>query len=420
MKKAYRFIGKHVPRKDGIDIVTGATKFNDDIRMSDLLHGQVLRSPHAHANIKRINTDKARGFPGVKAVLTWEDIPDWRGGMTPTTRVLDNKVRYVGDAVAIVAATSRDAAREALELIEVEYEILPMALRMSDAQKKDATPLYDQYPDNILPAGVPGWGGDDCLKEIVMGNTAEGFSQADTIVEEAYEYNNLPNPLPPESPAAIGLWKEPNQMIIWVSDQSFYKHIGYLKRVVDESIDIRTFGGPCGASYGSKSMSWLHQLYAVLLSRATGCPVKMTFSKEEHLASFILRPSSRIEAKVGIKKDGTVTAVSGLWQVGTGYYSQTTQAQVAVGCGEAQLAIRCKNWDLKNQILCSNRNASGIVRGFGGQELKCSLIPILSHAMKNLDIDPVAFFKKNVVKPGDRYSWRDGSWNTYRGVDIIP
>ena len=118
-----------------------------------------------------------------------------------------------------------------------------------------------------------------------------------------------------------------------------------------------------------------------------------------------------------MKKDGTVTAVAGTWLVGTGYYSMTTQAQVAVGCGEVQIAFQCPNWDLKPVIVCTNRNASGVVRGFGGQELKCALIPLLSLAMEKTGVDPFEFFKKNYVKPGGGFIWRDGKWYTYRGVD---
>jgi xanthine dehydrogenase molybdenum-binding subunit len=119
-----------------------------------------------------------------------------------------------------------------------------------------------------------------------------------------------------------------------------------------------------------------------------------------------------------MKKDGTVTAISGNWLVGTGYQSDTVPAQIAVGCGEAQIAVRCPNWELKPVIVCSNRNASGIVRGFGGQELKCALLPILSQAMEKADLDPYEVFKKNFIKPGDGYFWRDGNWYTYRGVDF--
>ncbi len=118
-----------------------------------------------------------------------------------------------------------------------------------------------------------------------------------------------------------------------------------LFHVMERKVEVRTIGGPCGGSFGSKVMSWQVQCYAALLSRATGKPVKLVFSKEEHMAAFTLRPASRMKARVGMKKDGTVTAISGTWLIDTGYYSMTTQAQVAVGCGEVQIMVRCANWE---------------------------------------------------------------------------
>jgi xanthine dehydrogenase molybdenum-binding subunit len=118
-----------------------------------------------------------------------------------------------------------------------------------------------------------------------------------------------------------------------------------------------------------------------------------------------------------MKKDGTVTAISGEWLINTGVYSRITQGQLAVGCGEIQLMVRCPSWDFKPRIVCTNRTASGIVRGFGGQELKCAFLPVLTEAMERARLDPVEFFKKNVVKPGDPFCWRDGNWWTCRGTD---
>jgi xanthine dehydrogenase molybdenum-binding subunit len=122
--KEYRYIGKVTPRKDGVEIVTGGAKFLDDIKFPDLLHGKVLRSPHPHAIIKRIDKSKAEALSGIKAVLTWENCPDWKFGNPLSFRILDRKVRYVGDAVALVAATSEDIAENALRLIDVDYEVL--------------------------------------------------------------------------------------------------------------------------------------------------------------------------------------------------------------------------------------------------------------------------------------------------------
>ncbi|MDP2268310.1 MAG: xanthine dehydrogenase family protein molybdopterin-binding subunit, partial [Deltaproteobacteria bacterium] len=416
MTDSYRFIGRVTPRQDARDIVTGNSRFLNDIKLPNMLYGRVLRSPHPHAFIKKVNKDKALKLPGVKAILAWEDMPDWRGGTPRCTRALDRKVRFVGDAVALVAAVSEEAADEALQLIEVEYEVLPAVLEMEEALKPGAPQLYDEFPGNVVTPGVPFFG-PKSLQEVVMGDVEQGFREADVITEGTFGYENIPNPLPPEPPGAIALWEEPNKLTLWISSQTPYLDKILLSHVMGKQVAVRTIGGPCGGSYGSKQMSWPLQCQAALLSRATGKPVKLVFSKEEHLAAFVLRPASRMKARVGMKRDGTVTAVSGTWLIDTGYYSMTTQAQVAVGCGEVQLAVRCLNWDLKTAIVCTNRNASGVVRGFGGQELKCALIPLLSLAMEKAGVNPLDFFKKNFVKPGDGYFWRDGIWYTYRGVD---
>src|SRR5512136_353681 len=351
------------------------------------------------------------------AVVTWEDIPDWRDGTPRIVRVLDKKVRYVGDAVALVAATSEEIAGEALRLIDVEYEVLPAVYDVEEALKPGAPQLYEEYPGNVVTPGVPFFG-PKSLKELIMGDVEKGFHEADAIGEGTFGYENIPNPLPPEAPGAIALWEEPNRVTLWVSNQASYMDKITLFHAMGRKVEVRSIGGPCGGSYGSKFMSWQVQCYVALLSRATGKPVKLIYTKEEHLAAFTMRPASRMSARVGMKQDGTVTAISGTWLIDTGYYSMTTQSQVAVGCGEVQIAVRCPNWDLKPVIVCTNRNASGIVRGYGGQELKCILIPILSIAMGKLGIDPFEFLKKNFVKPGDGYFLRDGIWYTCRGVDF--
>jgi CO/xanthine dehydrogenase Mo-binding subunit len=418
MRQAYRYIGKSVPRRDAVDIVTGQSKFLDDNHFDNLLYGKALRSPHPHAIIKKIDLSKAEKLEGVKAILTWETVPDWKYGNPPISRVLDRKVRYVGDAVALVAAESPEIADEAKRLIEVEYEILPAVFDDHEALKPGAPQLYDELPGNVLPISEPIIG--PMITEIVMGDVEKGFAEADVIVEGKCGYDGLPNPMPMESPGVVAFWDASNRVTMWVSNQTVHLSKLLLNIIFGREVDVRAIGGPCGGSFGSKLMTVQIHCYAAALSKVTGRPVKVILSKEEHLATFVLRPASRLDLKVGMKKDGTVTALDGSWLVGTGYYSLTTQAQVAVGCGEAMIAVRCKNWNVKPAIVCTNRNASGIVRGFGGQELKCALFPILSRAMAKLDLDPLDFIKKNFIKPGEGYFWRNGRWYDYRGIDFTP
>lgn len=418
MTEEYRYIGKRSPRKDARDIVTGAVKYLNDLRFPDLLYGRVLRSSIPHGRIKKINKEKAEKLSGVMAVLTWTDVPDWKTGNPKETRILDQKVRFMGDAVALIAAKNEEIAEEALSLIDVEYEVLPPVFDMEESLRPSAPKLYDELPNNILPSTDPSFG-SKCLGEISMGDVEKGFTEADVIVEGTSGYENIPNPIPAEPPSVVAQWDESGRQItFWVSNQFPHLNRLILRSIIRDNIEIRTIGNPCGGSFGTKLMSWQIQCYAALLSMATSRPVKIVYSKEEHIAAFVLRPGSRMRAKIGMKKDGTVTAISGDWYIDTGYYSKTTQMQLAVGCGEAQIAVRCENWDLKPKIVCTNRNASGIVRGFGGQELKCSLFPILSLALAKLNMDPLDFFIKNFIKPGEGYYWRDGEYYTYRGVDF--
>ena len=177
--------------------------------------------------------------------------------------------------------------------------------------------------------------GPNCLKGVVRGDVEQGFAEADVVTEGTFGYENIPNALPPESVGAIALWEEPNKVTIWVTSQAPYMDKVTLFHVFNRQIEVRSIGGPCGGSFGSKFMSWQVQSYAILLSRATGRPVKLIFTKEEHMAAFVLRVGSRMHARVGMKKDGTVTAIQGTWLVDTGYYSFTTQAQVAIGSRRA-------------------------------------------------------------------------------------
>jgi xanthine dehydrogenase molybdenum-binding subunit len=407
MSGGFSVVGKRMPRKDARDIVTGKAEFIDDLRIPEMLYAKVLRSPLAHANILDIETEDAERLPGVKAVLTHRNVPPWMGGTPPHMPVLDRKVRFVGDAVALVAAESEAAALEALDLIRVTYEELPAVFDVEAAIRPGAPRLYDQFPENRLPLEFPDFGPDP-LNEVVMGDVEKGFSEADVVCEESCAYEGIANPLPPEPPGLIVRWEAENRLTVWSASQSPSMQ-RWMMQLMMGFPDIRSIGTCCGGSYGSKNFYVTLFFHAAALSKAAGRPVKLYYTKAEQMAAFVLRPSSRLHCRVGLKRDGTVTAVEGEWLAGTGASSSTSQGQMCVGCAETQLAVRCENWRLKTQCIVTNRNPSGPVRGFGGQELKSALWPVLSAAMEKIDIDPLEFYKKNYVKTGDRYLWRDRS-----------
>ncbi|MFO7460822.1 MAG: xanthine dehydrogenase family protein molybdopterin-binding subunit [Desulfatiglandales bacterium] len=415
METPYRFIGKSTPRKDARDIVRGKAQYIDDVKRPGMLHGKVLRSPFPHAKILKIDTAEAEALPGVKAVLTHENVPDWKTGIPRHVKVLDHKVRFVGDAVALVAAETEQMASEALERIQVLYEQLPAVYDVEEAFQPDAPQLYDDFPRNLVPLDVKVFG-PKSLSKVVMGDVEQGFAEADFIGEGTYSYENIANPLPLEPPGVIAEWRGPDQVTVWSATQSASWHRFIMLSKMGFP-DIRAISTHCGGSFGSKNYSAQPLFYAAALSKATGRPVKVMYNKEEHFGAFCLRLGSRFHGKVGIKKDGTVTAVSGEWFVDTGAFSDMAQAQVAVGCGEAQLMLRCANWNLQTKLVLTNRCPSGVVRGFGGQELESAFHPVLSLAMEQANLDPVDFFRKNYVKPGEGYFWRDGNWWVCRGKD---
>ncbi len=412
----YRYIGKETPRKDARDIVTGRANYIDDIKLPGMLFGKVLRSPHAHANIRHIDCCRAKSLQGVRAVLTHKDIPVWEWGIPKAIRILDGKVRYVGDGVAMVAADSPCIAEAALALIEVDYEVLPAVYDVEESMRADTPPIYRQFPHNAYP-GEPPIYEPKLLNGLHMGNVDQGFAEADVVAEGTCGYEIFPNPLPPEPPGVIATWETPDRLTIYTPSQSiaFNRFIGI---PFIGMADMRAISTHCGGSYGSKNANLTPVGYAALLSRTTGRPVKIYYTKEEHFHSYSLRLGSRIHARVGMKQDGTLTAISGEWLVNTGSGSESGPFQIAVGCGELQLVLRCANWDLNPKLVCSNRSPSGIIRGYGGQELESSILPIVSLAMEKAGLDPIEFFKKNMVKTGEGYFWREGNWWTYRGIDF--
>lgn len=414
----YRHIGKATPRLDARDIVSGRAKYAEDYTLPDMLHGRVLHSPYPHADIISIDVSKARALPGVKSVLTHETCPDWHTGMPSQKRVMSKKLTFVGDAVALVAALTPEIAAEALELIEVEYEVLPHVLDVSEAMKDDAPQFYPQFPNNVVERGCPPFG-PNALQEIVMGDIEDGLAEADLVVEGAVNYETLTNPLPPESPAIIAWWDGPHALNVQGCCQS-----PNIQRMIAQlaipDTTVRVVASAVGGAYGSKNTVPMEMLFAAALAKDAGRPVKVANSKEEHLATFLLRLGSRMKGKIGFKNDGTVTAVDVEWLVGSGCYSDFGNGQIANGCGRPMLLInKCKNWNFQPHLVITNRCRSGGIRGFGGQEACVSIISLLSLGMEKLGMDPVEFFKHNFNRLGEGYYWVDGKWWVNEGADYI-
>lgn len=316
----YRYVGRvNVPRKDAREIVTGKCTFLDDFSLPQLLIGRAKRSPHAHARIKSINVEKARALNGVAAVLTYKDIDQsWLMGWPPMKPILGERVLYVGDPVALVAAETREIADEAIELIEVEYEVLPAVTSGIEAIKDGAPQLYPgMFKNNIVTPGYPPFQKDGPFWHLVKGDPEKGFEECAYIAEDTVEFSKMAAPASPEPPGAIVRWE--------------------------------------GGSYGNKQSQVQIVSSAAVLSMKTGRPVKFYQTKAEQMCCFETRLGSQVHAKIGMDKDGVVKAVKAEWTVDTGCLSNATQGQIGVGIGEAQLVMcKCPNWDLDTNLVVTN------------------------------------------------------------------
>ena len=260
-----RHIGKGTPRVDAEEIVSGAAAFISDLKLPGMLYGKVLRSPHPHANILDIDTEGAERLPGVRAVVTYKNAPDWKAGNPRYVPVLEQRLRFVGDAVALVAADTEEIAEEALRLIKVKYEVLPAVFDVEEAMKQDAPQLYPQFAGNVAPRGFIAFG-PNTLQEVVRGDVDAGFDEADFVAEGTYGYEGIPNPLPAEPPGAIAMWEGPDKLTVWSATQSPFLVRNVISAAMG-AVDIRSIASQCGGSFGSKNCAVKPIFYAAALAQ---------------------------------------------------------------------------------------------------------------------------------------------------------
>ena len=412
----FRHIGKVRRRQDGRAIVTGKALYCDDLPIKNCKYAKVLHSPYPHAEIVSIDTSEAEKLPGVIGVMTYKNAPAWKTGVPAHRPVMSQHLRFVGDPVAAVAAETPQIAEEALELIKVEYKQLTPVYDVEDAIKDGAPEVYRaednieskgyHYDHNCLPPGSWFEGDDPPFYKIQEGDVAKGLAESDVVVEGKVAYT-WTFPGAPESPFVAAGWEDEGHVNVWASSQGPNMVCRPLAFTIGAHINVTTPN--VGGSYGNKDALGYITMLTVALAKVTGCTVKFALTKEEHLLFYERRLDNKFIGKIGITKDGRIKALQGDWLVGTGAGSELTQGQVAEGLGETHIALnKCPNWDLVSKVVCSNKIPVGIARGFGGQELKACVLHLLNRALKQIDMDPVTFYKKNFCQAGDQYYWRTG------------
>lgn len=403
-KEVLKYVGRQAERVDTLEKLTGSALYTGDFVLPGMLYAKVKRSPHAKARIVRINTSRAEKLPGVFAVLTGEEL-DYRVGLYLVDKYILAKgvVRHFGEAVAAVAAESLALARKAVDLIEVEYEILQPVLDPVEAFQKGA-PLvhpdlgsYDYVREVFTP--IPGTNVANHTR-LRKGTIEKAFTQADHIIEREYSNPNVQH-VPMETHVAVGQWRTGDQLTIWTSAQSPFT----VRNLLCHSFglphnNIRVFIPHVGGGFGGKAGIGLEPLVACLSRKAGGRPVKLQATREEEFSMLPCRSALVYRVKTGVKKNGSIVG-----QQMTMYWDSGAYADYAVNVTRASGYSAAGPYEIPNAwidayTIYTNKPFGTAYRGFGHVEFSWGIERHMDLVARTIKMDPLEFRKLNALKPG--------------------
>ena len=385
------FVGARTRRLDAPAKVTGAIKYAADMWMPNMLHMQILRSPHPHARIKRLDTSRARALPGVECVVTSDDVPgvdNYGVFIEDQPTLARGVVRYVGEAVAAVAAETVDIARAALKLIEVEYEPLPGLFDPEEAMKPGAIQLHPHAPGNLCKH-----------TKIRKGDFEAGLKEADIVVEETYQTAPIEHAyLEPEAGLA---YVEPDGCVTVQSpSQNITHHRHMLARILGRPINkVRMIMSTVGGGFGGKE-DMIYQGILALAAIKSRRPVRYVFTREESFAASAKRHPFKIRYTMGLKRDGRIVATRMVMISDGGAYAMSTPGVMNKSAilGPGPYAI--PNVWVDAIGIYTNNTPSGAMRAFGAFQSEFSTEAHLDLCAQRLGMDPVALRMVNLMRDG--------------------
>ncbi len=391
----FSVIGKRNLKYDWHAKLTGAAKYTDDLRLPRMIYGRLLRSPHPHARILRIDVSRARAMSGVFAVLTGKDLPI-RYGILPSsqdeTAMALEKVRYVGEAVAAVAAVDEWTAEEACNAIEVVYEPLQPVMSIDEALDPDSEKIHDWTKHANIQKNV--------LLE--FGDLDEGFAEADRVFEDEYFFEGNTH-VPMENHAALANWEPTGKVTVWSSTQTPHYLHRELARVLDlPPSRIRVIAPPVGGGFGGKSEAFSHELVAPVLSRLSGRPVLISLSREEVFYCHRGRHPVRMWIRTGVKSDGTITALDFKSTLDGGAYGSYGIATTYYTGALNTLPYRVPRYRFEGRRVFTNKPPCGPKRGHGTVQPRFAIEAHLDRIAGELGHDPAEMRKGMLVSP---FSW---------------
>jgi CO/xanthine dehydrogenase Mo-binding subunit len=387
---AARMVGQSVPFRGAELQVTGKLKYHTDLQLPNMLHGKVVRSEIPHGRVRRVDTSKALRVSGVVAVLTAADVPNNVGGiiLADWPILAEDRVRQVGEPVALVAAESVGAALAGALAVEVDIDPLPVVDSAERALAPDAPMLHEK-------------GNQVAEMAYEKGDVEEALARAHLVIDRVFETPSQEH-VCLEPGGGVGIYEE-GRFTIYIGAQWPQIHVNEVARAMKvEPGDVRIISTPIGGAFGSKTDGPL-AVHLALLAKATGRPVRIVLTREEVMASGAKRHPFTVHQRLGVSKDGTIVAIDTDALVDTGPYATVGMVVLKVAAELCTGAYRVPNSRFRGRVAYTNNGNAGAFRGYGAPQAQFPLEVGLDLAAAELGMDPVEVRRRNVLRVGDEH-----------------
>ena len=406
----YNVVGKRPVRPDGVDKVTGRAQYGADVKLTGLLSGKVLRSPHPHARIRSIDTSKAEALPGVRAVVTAKDLPfaslskEELGGdygrlkFASDHMLASDKALFKGHPVAAVAAVNAHIAESALALIDVDYEVLPAVVDVQEAMREDAPLLHEELRTSSMGEIADKPSNIAAHLSYEKGDVEQGFGEADVIVERELTTASVHQGyIEPHNSTAM--WNIDGQLSVWTSTQGAFAVRAAVADVLRMPVSrVKVTPMEIGGGFGGKITAYLDAITA-LLSRKAGAPVKQTMTRAEVFEASGPAPGSWMKVRLGAKNDGRLTAVQMEVAMDAGAYPGSPVMQ-AITCAFACYEV--ENGKVDGYDVVVNKPKTAAYRAPGSPQAAFGVETVVDELCQQLGMDPIEFRLLNAAKEGTR------------------
>jgi len=391
-QKQLSIVGRRLGRVDGEEKVSGRAEYVADVLLPGMLWGAVLRSPYPHARIVKLDTSRAGSLAGVRAVVTADETPKrtWGVFVRDQPVLAIDKVRYVGEEVAAVAAVDLDTAREALELIDVEWEELPAVFDPDEAMRPDAPLVHEERNSNVA-----------ATIEVERGDAERALAESDVVVEETFQSHPQWH-APIETIGSVAQYTPNGKLTIWMNTQTLFMARGRIAWALGMSeADVRVIQPYVGGGFGGKSCDDNNAMLCGLLAKVSGRPIKLLNSREEEfLAGSRPRVPMKISVKLGFSRDGLVQAKQIRLVADNGAYCGKAPGVFGVSSLRHDTAYRYPNVKVQSYLVYTNKIPTGAFRGFGNPSAEWAVEQAWDIAAEKLGMDPVEVALLNAAEPG--------------------